>query len=289
MPPIPAPRSAPENGPRHAARPAKRVRTSGALTATTGGFPHVQVLEGETANGRHRRPESLADATVLRPAPPARVAGGRRTSLDLTPRRAKLTGKRTAVPAARAAGSGGPARGRHAKSVDQLAITVRPLPVVRDAAEAVRGWALAESGKPPVTGSHRAPGTLPIESWLLIGRGRQQALLAALVAIGLLLFVPMQQRSNDVNPVNAADQAAATATKAPKKPSDKDPQQDTTEPAAKPDPATAKPSQPAAKPASPVRPTTSATAPAPAILVPAGAGPARSLTTTGSSAVALTF
>ncbi|MEU8615478.1 hypothetical protein AB0C29_46600, partial [Actinoplanes sp. NPDC048791] len=80
MPSLPSPRTAPENGPRHAAQPAARARSNGALTATTGGFPHVQVLDGETANGRHRRPESLADATVLRPPTTTRVAGGRRTS-----------------------------------------------------------------------------------------------------------------------------------------------------------------------------------------------------------------
>ena len=96
MPSLPSPRTAPEHGPRHAARPATGARRDGALTATTGGFPHVQLLDGETSNGRHRRPESLADPTVLRPPTSTRVAGGRRTSLDLAPRRSRLDGRRTA-------------------------------------------------------------------------------------------------------------------------------------------------------------------------------------------------
>ena len=292
MPSLPSPRSAPEHGPRHAARPASGTRSDGALTATTGGFPHVQILDGETSNGRHRRPESLADPTVLRPPTTTRVAGGRRTSLELAPRRSRVDGKRrSSAPARRAIAVGGPSRGRHAKSTDPLAITVRPLPVVRDAAEAVRGWALADSGRPPVTGNHRAPGTLPIESWLLIGRRRQQALLATLVAVGLMLIVvPMQQGGGtDVNPVNAADHAAATATKAPVKRPGKTPQQEGEEPAAAPKPTSTTPGKPAAKPSGPAQPPASAAAKEPAIVVPNGDGPAKSLRTTGSATVALTF
>jgi peptidoglycan/xylan/chitin deacetylase (PgdA/CDA1 family) len=291
MPSLPSPRTAPESGPRHAARPATGTRRDGALTATTGGFPHVQILEGETSNGRHRRPESLADATVLRPVPASRVAGGRRTSLDLTPRRSRVDGRRTAAKVRRPAGTTGPSRGRHAKSTDPLAITVRPLPVVRDAAEAVRGWALADSGRPPVTGSHRAPGTLPIESWLLIGRRRQQALLAALVAVGLMLIVvPMQQRgATDVNPVNAADHAVVTATRAPAKKPEKTPEKDAGQPATPPKPTSTTPSKPAAKPSSPAQPPPPPAKAEPAVVVPPGDGPAQSLRTTGSATVALTF
>jgi peptidoglycan/xylan/chitin deacetylase (PgdA/CDA1 family) len=168
---------------------------------------------------------------------------------------------------------------------------VRPLPVVRDAAEAVRGWALADSGRPPVTGSHRAPGTLPIESWLLIGRRRQQALLATLVAVGLMLIVvPMQQRGGtEINPVNAADHAAAVATEAPVKKPDKKPEQEAGKPATAPKPTSPAPGKPAAKPSSPAQPPASASAPAPAVLVPAGDGPFQSFRTTGSATVALTF
>jgi len=292
MPSLPFPRTAPDNGPRHAARPATRASISGALTATTGGFPHVQVLEGETTNGRHRRPESLADATVLRPPTVTRVAGGRRSSLDLAPRRSRLEGKRrTGSTARRSATAGAAPRGRHAKSTDPLAITVRPLPVVRDAAEMVRGWALAGSARPPVTGSHRAPGTLPIESWLLIGRRRQQALLAALVAVGLLLIIPPMRPGGgtDVNPVNAAGNALATATAAPAKKPGKGPQQVAGEPAVAPKPTSTGPAKPVAKPSGPAQPSASAPREADAIRVPEGTGPAHSLRTTGSAAVALTF
>jgi peptidoglycan-N-acetylglucosamine deacetylase len=286
MPSLPSPRTAPENGPRHAAR----ASISGALTTTTGGFPHVQVLDGETSNGRHRRPESLADATVLRPPATTRVPGGRRTSLDLTPRRSRLDGKRRTKPAGRRTAAAGPARGRHAKPADPLAITVRPLPVVRDAAEAVRGWALADSGRPPATGSHRAPGTLPIESWLLIGRRRQQALLAALVAVGLLLIVPMQQRGGtDVSPVNVAGQEFAPATKAPVKKPGKTPEQEAEAPAAPAKPGASTPGKPEAKPSSPAQPPAPEAPAKPALQVPAGDGPAQSLRTTGSATVALTF
>ena len=297
MPSLPSPRSTPGNGPRHSTQVAARARANGALTATTGGFPHVQVLEGETANGRHRRPESLADATVLRPPTVDRVAGGRRTSLDLTPRRSRMDTRRGSAPVARrsnrTAGAVRRSRGRHARSADQLAITVRPLPAVRDAAEAVRGWALADSGRPPVTGSHRAPGTLPIESWLLIGRRRQQVLMAALVAVGLLLFVPIQQRSGgtDVNPVNAADHAVITATKAPakKKEQDKAPPPNAPEPTRAAEPTATAPAGPAAKPSASAPPSAPAEKVAPAILVPAGDGPSQSFRTTGSATVALTF
>ena len=294
MPSLPSPRSASDNGPRHAAQPAARARHGSALTVTTGGFPHVQLLDGETANGRHRRPESLADATVLRPPTTTRVAGGRRTSLELAPRRSREGKRRTTPVPRRTAATGASSRGKHAKAADPLAITVRPLPVVRDAAEAVRGWARADSGRPPITGSHRAPGTLPIESWLLIGRRRQQVLLAALVAVGLLLFVPIQQSGSDtgVSPVNAADHAVAPATKAPakKKEAEKTPQQPADKPpAAAAEPTPAKPVTPTTKPAQPAPPAATATTTAPAILVPAGTGPAQSLRTTGSATVALTF
>src|SRR6185503_19903809 len=62
--------------------------------------------------------------------------------------------------------------------------------------------------RPPVTGSHRAPGTLPIESWLLMGKTRQQILLASLVAVGLLLVaVPSARARHDFDAVNAAARA----------------------------------------------------------------------------------
>jgi peptidoglycan/xylan/chitin deacetylase (PgdA/CDA1 family) len=296
MPPHPPSRPAPKSGPRHAARPATRARSGDALTATTGGFPHVQVLEGETSSGRHRRPESLADPTVLRSPASIRIAGGRRVALTLTPRGA--TAGATAGGGARRAiaavprPTGNAPRGRHAKATDPLAITVRPLPVVLDAAGAVRDWALADTGRRPVTGTHRAPGTLPIESWLLVGRRRQQALLASLVAIGMMLIVvPMQQGGDaDLNPVNAAGQAATTTQKAPKKKGSPTGETSTADrPGAPAAPTASAPAQPAGAQPAPAKPTPTATATAPVILVPDGTGPAKSLRTTGSTTVALTF
>jgi peptidoglycan/xylan/chitin deacetylase (PgdA/CDA1 family) len=156
---------------------------------------------------------------------------------------------------------------------------------VWDAAGAVRDWALDTGSRPPVTGSHRAPGTLPIESWLLVGKQRQQALLATLVAAGLaLVMIPIQQ-STGVNPVNAADHAFASA-------------QAKTKPPAKDDPADPKPPQQQDKPvkdkpapaqSTPSGPAGSAPAEEPGIVVPDGDGPAKSLRTTGSDAIALTF
>src|SRR4030095_15051115 len=96
----------------------------------------------------------------------------------------------------------------HARSADPLAITVRPL---NDGLRAAGAWARDTGGRPPATGSHRAPGTLPLESWLLVGRTRQQALLASLVAIGLTLVMIPAQRNDDVSPATAAGQASAPA------------------------------------------------------------------------------
>ncbi|MEV6490251.1 hypothetical protein AB0M20_16750, partial [Actinoplanes sp. NPDC051633] len=50
-------------------------------------------------------------------------------------------------------------RGKHARPADPFAITVK---------------ALSGPESPPVVGSHRAPGTLPIESWVRLRKPRQQ-------------------------------------------------------------------------------------------------------------------
>jgi len=158
------------------------------------------------------------------------------------------------------------------------------LPAAKRAADAIREWTLYTGDKPPAVGSHRAPGTLPVESWLLIGKSRQQALLATLVAVGLLVIaIPVQQRP-DVNPVNAAGQAVdARGTKAETPISSGKhaaPEAEPTRPQGK-----RKPTTPAAAP-----PKDSPSTPAgPAVAVPSGAGPASSLRTTGTDKVALTF
>ncbi|GGQ39300.1 polysaccharide deacetylase family protein [Couchioplanes azureus] len=292
MPPHPPENTAPQQGPRHAAGTAHP-----ALTGGIGSFPLVGRLANDTALGRHRRTESPAAPTV--PSPPTTEHDRGRPGADEAGVAAGLAGHETpdARPSSTPRRGARASRGRHA-AADQLAITVRPLPAVREAAEAVRDWALADAGKRPATGAHRAPGTLPIESWLLIGRHRQQALLGALVAVGLmLLVVPMQQSGDStVTAVNAAENAVAV----PPKPSAKKPGKDAGATApAKPQspqdgPATAAPANPSAPPPAqnpaPAAPSATATAPAPAVLpIPEGDGPAKSLRTTGTETVALTF
>jgi peptidoglycan/xylan/chitin deacetylase (PgdA/CDA1 family) len=200
----------------------------------------------------------------------------------------------------------GGGRGKHAAPSD-LAITVRQLPAVREAvveglpaakraAGAVREWALATGDTPPVVGTHRAPGTLPIESWLLVGRARQQMLLATLVAAGLALVMIPLERHVDVNPIAAADRSIVSNapghrahTKAPagtaKQPaqhrSDGDP---VTSPAQPPAAAASAP-----PPAAAARPPTPAAPDPPLVAVPPGTGPGQSLRVTGSNAIALTF
>src|SRR3954452_16300897 len=134
--------------------------------------------------GRHRRPESLAETGGQRFA----FEDSPRVSYDDTP---PVRHGRIAVPLQRdehrgarhrtATGATGPtAPGRHTASHRFPAAT-----------------------RPPTTGSHRAPGTLPIESWLLMGKKRQQLLLASLVAVGLLLVALPNERNGDtVDAVN---------------------------------------------------------------------------------------
>ncbi|MGK5679011.1 polysaccharide deacetylase family protein [Actinoplanes sp. URMC 104] len=204
--------------------------------------------------GRHRRPESLADVRVLSGPRVAMVGASQ-------PRRSTARHQR-------------PGRaGRHAAA---------PRPPAK---------------RPPATGAHRAPGTLPIESWLLMGKTRQQALLASLVAIGvLLLAVPAEQRRDSIDAVNAAAQAVAgvqtsAAEKKPAKPRTEPEQREATR---QPDQAQQKQQQPS----TPKKP-----APAPTSAAPGAAptaqpeptedtsdlGPGKSLRTTGSDLVALTF
>jgi peptidoglycan/xylan/chitin deacetylase (PgdA/CDA1 family) len=178
-------------------------------------------------------------------------------------------------------------RGKHAAAPAPL-ITVSALPAVRDAlaeglpaaaraAGSIREWALYTGEQPPATGSHRAPGTLPIESWLLVGKTRQQALLGTLVAVGLLLiFIPMQQHGAGADPVNAAERAAA-------KLDGRSSQQRAAIPPAVRDSPSAAPAKTTAKP------TASASGSSAKPAIPQGGGPGDSLLSTGTKAVALTF
>jgi peptidoglycan/xylan/chitin deacetylase (PgdA/CDA1 family) len=192
-------------------------------------------------------------------------------------------------------------------------VEVRPLHPYAPAARvtrlagAVREWTSA-TGTAPVTGSHRRPGTLPIESWLLIGRHKQQGLLAALVAVGIIMImIPTQQRTSDVEAVSAAQRqaaaAAAAASRDPARPAVTTPGRRTkpaqreTPPAGPDARATAVPAPPT-QPA-PVEPSTPA-GPAPPTASPdpgppdasvsrRGTGPGFSVRRSGSGAVALSF
>ena len=349
MPPQPPESPAPARRPRHAA--GALPRTFGAAVfadshGVDGYFADPYAADGfglgAGSTGRHRRPESLADSTLLRPAPGipdtnGRFTGGRFESGDgfagsgFRPEGGRAVQRRAQdMGHAAERRSGGPRnrRGKHAKPSPQLTLTMLPLPAMRDAlpamrdalpavrdalpamrdalpavrdalsegrraAGAFRDWALYTGDRPPVTGSHRAPGTLPIESWLLIGKQRQQALLATLVAAGLVLIMIPVQHGADLNAVNAAEHGSVStdsSRKAGNKAPDaapKPPRQATTpgEPA-RGQPA---PAQPTAAPPASVTPDESGLASDPAIAVPPGTGPGQSLRRTGSDAIALTF
>ncbi|WP_328461986.1 polysaccharide deacetylase family protein [Actinoplanes sp. NBC_00393] len=139
-----------------------------------------------------------------------------------------------------------------------------------------------------MTGTHRAPGTLPLETWLETAKKRPQILLGTLVAAGLLLTaVPIPQSGGENTSVmNVAAQAVAgrITEKQPERPKTEEP------PAAAARPA-------ATQTAAPPPPTPEATRTAPEreeaaperVTVPKGDGPASSLITTGSQVVMLSF
>jgi peptidoglycan/xylan/chitin deacetylase (PgdA/CDA1 family) len=137
-----------------------------------------------------------------------------------------------------------------------------------------------ETRRPPVTGSHRAPGTLPIESWLLLGKKRQQILLASLVAAALLLIgIPMRQQGIDA--VDAAAGRAIGVHVGKGKAKDKD---------SKPEHATAAADSRTTSPAPKPSGSPSPKAPASEVKLPTGGlGPGHSLRTTGSRSISLTF
>ncbi|WIM95669.1 polysaccharide deacetylase family protein [Actinoplanes oblitus] len=144
----------------------------------------------------------------------------------------------------------------------------------------------------PAVGSHRAPGTLPLESWLRAARNRPTTtVLGTLVVAGLLITaVPLSQPGpSDPGALTAAAQAAASAQAAAQRnkaaqaggrqQSDggtpPQPGQPVTGGSARPTPAATVTGRPAED--TPVR------------AVPAGAGPGKSLLTTGGRQVALSF
>ncbi len=255
----------------HTGRRAHHTRSAGA------DLHHADEVIREARQAAYRLAQTRAEAAPVRSghrrAHPAR-AQDRHTGRQTAPRRHAAT-----------------ARGRHALPPDPLGITVRPL-------RADPAGDPATGDRRPVTGSRRAPGTLPIESWLLIGRGRQQALLASLVAAGLaLVMIPAvaQRGTDEVNPVNAAGRATTVTAPAPGPSTGADVAAGRS--ARRPAPAAPEtsraPGQPAASaPAAgtppPPAPTATVTE-APLAVVPPGDGPFRSWRTTGDATVALTF
>ncbi len=206
-------------------------------------------------SGRHRRPESLADVSVR--------SGPRVSATSLIE-----------VPPARP----GPSRSaRHQRPTRGGRHAAVRVPAPRPAID-----------RPPATGTHRAPGTLPIESWLLLGKKRQQVLLASLVAVGIvLLAMPAEQRRDSFDAVNSAAQAVAgvqTEKKAPKPAPERE--QPENESAGQDKPSA--PKKPAPTPAATkTKPVVEATKPAGKAAT--DLGPGQSLRTTGSKTVALTF
>ena len=328
MPPQPPDPTAPVRRPRHAAGVDSRAFAGDASAGTGGRHRRPESLADRT----RPRPLSSAPSTNSRSAErrdardrfdPGRFAPGRfdpgrfedsfiergfPETVRADQRRAEAihlpgvgdSGPRRRARARHASSTRpGGGRGKHAATTD-LAITVRPIPAVRDAvveglpaakraAGAVREWALYTGAKPPVMGTHRAPGTLPIEAWLLVGKSRQQALLATLVAAGLaLVMIPIQRQV--ANPVNAAG-SSSVSTGAGQQARAKPPAVGGKPIRQNADPAPARPAQPAAgqSSAKPAAPPESATEEPPLLAVPPGTGPAHSLRLTGSAAIALTF
>jgi peptidoglycan/xylan/chitin deacetylase (PgdA/CDA1 family) len=226
---------------------------------------------GDDADGRHRRPRSLAD--VGGSAASARSTRSR-VAADDTP--IVRWGDSSAYPADPRDWT---AYVPVPRDRDWSARRPRPDHIGRHIA------AHPHAARHPVIGSHRAPGTLPIESWLLIGKTKQQALLASLVAVGLLMVaLPAEQNHSGVNVVNAAAQQAAGATNA-RKPTTTG--KDTTKGGS---------GQDADQPAPDAASSAAASGTGPAVeptdgtgRAPNGAGPGHSLRTTGTQAVALTF
>jgi peptidoglycan/xylan/chitin deacetylase (PgdA/CDA1 family) len=223
-------------------------------------YPSPASGDDATPSGRHRRPDSLAE--VVSPRQMIAVPAPRPA-----PRTATRSAGRSAAPARST---------RHRPSTGHRPATGhRPTTGPRHSAVTPDA-----SRRPPVAGSHRAPGILAIESWLLMGSKRQQVLLASLVAAALLLVaIPMRQ--NGVDAVDAA-MAGAIGSHATGKQAKKHSGTPSHSVEAAADPHTSSPAP---------KPSTSAAAKEPAteVKLPLGQGPGHSLRTTGSKAISLTF
>ncbi|MEU4238133.1 polysaccharide deacetylase family protein [Actinoplanes sp. NPDC026619] len=225
-------------------------------------YPSPATGDVAEAHGRHRRPESLADA---RP----------RVSYDLPA---------VPVPAQRSA--------RHHRNIpaqrgvlSQLSALGQLGGLAQSNSRSARHSAghRAAGNQRPVTGSHRAPGTLPIESWLLMGKTRQQVLLASLVAAGLLLVaIPSTRGSENIDAVNAAAQGKS-GTHAAQKAKTNGGSGNSSK-----DDADATPAGATTTPA-PSAPAVQAGGAIPASEIEHGKGPGKSMLVTGNTTVALTF
>ncbi|HEX5200213.1 MAG TPA: polysaccharide deacetylase family protein [Actinoplanes sp.] len=221
------------------------------------------------AGGRHRRPESLASA-------PSSASFRVSTLLEDD---TWVPGPRSARHQ-RSASSSSLSSARSASSARHSASSART--TTRSAARRAAAHRAAPV-RPPVTGSHRAPGTLPIESWLLMGKKRQQVMLASLVAVGLLLvaFPGARGGGDSIDAVNAAAAARAAGNHAAQK-SKGNGSGDKRDPGTEPAKVIPADSAPAGDGHTPeatatIRPGAKKT------------GPGHSLRTTGSNVVALTF
>jgi peptidoglycan/xylan/chitin deacetylase (PgdA/CDA1 family) len=245
-------------------------------------YPSPASGDDATPSGRHRRPETLAEVVRPRPETLAEVARPRpaRAEPDLELTRAALTEPSALYRALSEPTPTAPfptltPRSRAARS--RRTTQRRP-----DNSTGPRhsGGDGSETRRRPVTGSHRAPGTLPIESWLMVGKKRQQILLASLVAVALLVVgIPMRQQGIDAVDTAAARTVGIHLGKSKAKSKESKPVHD----AAAAAPRTTSPAP---------KPSTSAPVKAPAAEVkpPAGdLGPGHSLRTTGSKSISLTF
>jgi peptidoglycan/xylan/chitin deacetylase (PgdA/CDA1 family) len=251
-------------------------------------YPSPASGDDAAPSGRHRRPETLAEVVAPRAAKPEPADD----ELMLT--RAALT-----EPSALYRALSEPTPSSPFPSLTPRSRAARSKPASSDetrtdsrSAAARHGGATgprhsrhsggrSETRRPSATGAHRAPGTLPIESWVRIGRKRQQILLASLVAAALLVVAyPMRQQGIDVVDAAAARTVGVHIGKS--KPKDtKD-----TKPAHGTGAADSRTASPAPKPST----SASAKTPAAEVKLPTGGlGPGHSLRTTGSKAISLTF
>jgi peptidoglycan/xylan/chitin deacetylase (PgdA/CDA1 family) len=135
-------------------------------------------------------------------------------------------------------------------------------------------------------GAHRAPSTMPVETWIEAAKHRPQVLLGTLVAAGLLLTavptIPQEDGSSSSVMTAAAEAVGVIGKSDQKKPApEREPEAGVPAPTR-----TAEP-EPSAPQATPIeRPTENSPQ---QVVVPAGDGPFDSVRTTGSNVVMLSF